>query len=59
MNITRASTAPFKSPKTAARSHIAGQRMHLAASAANAANCDSLFVFLGRKKLVDFPWLLK
>jgi hypothetical protein len=59
MNITRASTEPFELLKTAARSHIAGQRMQLAASAANPANCDSLFVILGGKKLIDFPWLLQ
>ena len=59
MNITRASIGPFKLLNTAARSHIAGQWMHLAASAANAANFDSLWVFLCLKKLIDFPWLKK
>jgi len=36
--MTRASTGPFNSVSTAARAHIAGQRMHAAASADSARN---------------------
>jgi hypothetical protein len=53
MNITRALTGPFSLLKTAVRSHMAGQRTQAAASAAKAANCFLLPIFLF-KKTIDF-----
>src|SRR5712664_960645 len=42
MNIRRALSGPFKLLSTAARSHIAGQRMQAAASVMSFANCAFL-----------------